>query len=1100
MIAVEQVLLKVGQAVVKQLALAWMRDRNADSRRGKDLSRLIRSRFPFPRNERDILEVLWRTEDDVARQIAPACVKIQNKLPENEFMATLEAVADTLEDADLSNQILFKANLDPVKLLMEVKRQVPHAVIRAGLSSRASELYDLVLQKACVCLIHLAQELPEFNAATAVEVLRRSGAILESVNHAIARIPDTSLDAPDGADNDDLFKARYLEAVCRSADKMEVIGLTTHSYEPRTPLSVAYISLRANMQGSHSSMRLARSLREVAIDSERETRSQVASDRVEQALGACNKVLIRGEAGAGKSTLLRWLAINSASEKFRGELEHWNGLTPIIVKLREFAEKQLPRGDDLLRQRSSPLCGPIPAEWVHRQLSCGNVLLLVDGVDELVIRQRDAVKDWLRGLLTMYPDLKVVVTSRPTAVNSKWLMNEGFETAELEQMNSADVLEFISRWHKALLSSAAPADLLPCSVDQVPVHEKTLVAQLNARPHLRALARSPLLCAMLCALNLDRKGQLPRERKALYAAALDMLLERRDAHRQVASADDVQASRTEKQDLLRALAWWLNENSRSEMHRGQAIMQIEDRLLRMPNVHDSAESLLDHLLARSGVIRQPAVDRVDFVHRTFQEYLAAEEAVNRDSIDLLVRNAKSDLWRETILMGCAHARPEQRGRLINGILDLCGKSNIRIARQLRLLAAASLETAVTVDPPSTIERVRRGVDELLPPRSTRESKSLATVGESLLPNLPTSLENLSPAKAAACVRTVALINGPQAIDVLKSYAADARVPVQEELIAAWDYFDEVRYADEVLSDAPLISGSLDLHQVSRISVVKKLKRLKKLRVFPQVPVENLDFLSRDISLKVLEVSGVDLSLSPLEGHGDLEELRVYARRISDLQAVRKLRKLRTLRLYRDIDFSSLYFLPDGRLQQLMLAPLGRVKDYSRLGEMIELRTLHLIDCSKIADLSFLGNLGHLVALSVDGSKLSDVADRLVEAVSQRLRSLFLEDSLEIDLSPLVKLSSLRNLSISRSLVSSLLPLSSLPSLRHLAIDGCTAIDNLAPLSEVVNLRSLDITGCRDGLDLSPVKGRSMTVYLGVKQEVRGLDGPGMDVELRRRPN
>ncbi len=87
---------------------------------------------------------------------------------------------------------------------------------------------------------------------------------------------------------------------------------------------------------------------------------------------------------------------------------------------------------------ADPIAGLMPPGWVHRQLASGNALLFVDGVDELPAGERPGVRRWLRGLLTEYPEIRVLVTSRPAAAE-RWLENEGFGTAYLERMTPADV-------------------------------------------------------------------------------------------------------------------------------------------------------------------------------------------------------------------------------------------------------------------------------------------------------------------------------------------------------------------------------------------------------------------------------------------------------------------------------------------------------------------------------------------------------------------------------------------------------------------------------------------------------------------------------------
>lgn len=187
------------------------------------------------------------------------------------------------------------------------------------------------------------------------------------------------------------------------------------------------------------------------------------------------------------------------------------------------------------------------------------------------------------------------------------------------------------------------------------------------------------------------------------------------------------------------------------------------KLRAMPNVDERPELVLSHLLERGGVIREPVPGRVDFVHRTFQEYLAAREATEEEHIDTLVSHAHLDAWRETIT-------------------DLDSDVHHRV------------EAMIT--------------KRLVPPRSTHEIRSLAGIGHRLLRYLPESLDGLSEAAAAATVRAAALTNNAEAIPRLARYAQDQRRAVQDEVAAAWQYFDPERYAEEVLADMPLPDGRL----------------------------------------------------------------------------------------------------------------------------------------------------------------------------------------------------------------------------------------------------------------------------------------------------
>src|SRR6185312_10689699 len=202
----------------------------------------------------------------------------------------------------------------------------------------------------------------------------------------------------------------------------------------------------------------------------------------------------------------------------------------------------------------------------------GRALLLVDGVDELVSVQRPAVRKWLRGLLAEFPQIRVVVTARPGAADRSWLAAEGFTPLLLERMSPLDVTAFCRRWHDAMREAAQRrAVTLPCQVDELGDYERALLRQLDGRKHLRGLASSPLLCAMLCALNLDRRQQLPPDRMALYRDALALLLGRRDAAREIPAGRGVVRDNGSKLAILQHVAWRLSLAGRAELSRDDVL-------------------------------------------------------------------------------------------------------------------------------------------------------------------------------------------------------------------------------------------------------------------------------------------------------------------------------------------------------------------------------------------------------------------------------------------------------------------------------------------------------------------------------------------------
>ncbi|WP_373293089.1 NACHT domain-containing protein [Saccharothrix coeruleofusca] len=849
MTGLEAVAGKLGQAVAQHAAKSWLERRRKAEQRTASLAELAAEELSSTR-QRDRLDHLVRgIGHQVGDQLEPLLAAKFDALPPNEVTAALDAVVDALGSLDLSDEALLAADADPEALARQVRASVRR---EAGLSDLATRLYDVALDQACRYLVQVIRHLPAFQPRALAEVLSRASAQTAALDEVLARLPRTSLHAPRGTDDD--FRDEYLRYLASALDRLELLGLTMRD-RPKLALSVAYLSL--SVTGGDT--RTSPVDRWFGVD-------RGGSLRVEAAIGNACRTLVRGEAGSGKTTLLDWLAITAAREAFTDQLKSWNGCVPLVVRLRRYADSDLPRPEQFLDHAASWLVGLMPDGWVHRVLRSGRALVLVDGVDEVPAHRRRFVREWLRELVTAFPDARVVVTSRPAAADQRWLEHEGFGSVLLEQMTPGDVRVFLQRWHEA----ARDAESLPCAPEDLPEAERGLLRQLDNRPHLRALAASPLLCAMLCALNLGRTSDLPQSRMDLYRAALTMLLDLRDAERRIAGM----LTGGEKTVLLRDLAWRLTEAGRSEFPLARVTGFVARKLKSMPNVSGSPEAILAHLLERSGVLREPVPGRVDFVHRTFQEYLAASEATEEDRVETLVRNAHLDTWRETVVMACGHGKRSQTKELLTQVLDQADSEPKR-ARKLRLLAAACLETVTDVDP-EVHERVDRVIREhLVPPRSIKETRSLASVGRRVLHYLPETLDGLSEAAAAATVRAVALTGDADAIPRLARYAPDGRLAVQRQLEEAWEYFEPKRYAHEVLADAPLRNGGIMIRKSSHIEYLSVLRRLERVTI--------------DLGM---EEPQADLAF--LTGVDHLIELFVHLRGEVDLRPLKAHRKLKTL--------------------------------------------------------------------------------------------------------------------------------------------------------------------------------------------------------------
>ncbi|MBE1585654.1 NACHT domain-containing protein [Nonomuraea angiospora] len=1063
---IEAALTAAGKSIAERAMREWLATRAAHKERGSELKDLIQGGF------RDRLAP--RKFDNQLQGIALAVEGRLSRLLDQEFRgldeqaraAVLLEVVHALRQADLSDAALFEADADPAKLAGRVIARLPEP----RLGEAEDQLYGVLLAECVDCLTGMMRQLPQYVPRAATESLARLSGLAEGMERLLARMPLRTLEAPEGRQDDDAFQRHYLGFVSRTLDEVELFGVRVENYRPRTSLSVAYISLNvsAGERGRRAPERLS-----VASLTGRPT-AELGTERIESALGRERLMLLRGDAGSGKSTLLRWLAVTAARGDFSGALSDWNGCVPLMIKLRSHAEGRFPAPPAFLDDIAQEVSGRMPRGWVERVLESGRGLLLVDGVDELLVRHRPAVREWLSRLLAAYPGMRVVVTSRPTAADARWLADEGFAAATLEPMTPGDLRELIRQWHVAMRDCPS----LPCAPEELEGYEVALLARMESNPHLGVVASTPLLAAMLCALNLDRRTQLPPNRMGFYNSVLSLLLDRRDAERRI--TDEVSLDPDQKVWILRDLAWRLVSMGRSELSKATALKSVERKLASMTRMPYPAADVLEHLLRRSGVLREPVPGRIDFAHRTVQEYLAAGQLVEDEDVDAAVERAHLDQWREVVVMAAGHATGRVRRELLAGLLDRADQGGPH-SRRLRLLVAGCLETIQEI-PVELRDRIEACLAEVIPPRSEVEAGMLAAVGEEILRRLPDDLSRLSPLRAAHTVRTAWLINGPEALDKLAGYAADQRWAVRKELNEGWNYYDADAYARRVLAGV----DTATIPDIRLLRAVAHLREAKALTVNLEESLTDLGFLRNVPQVKILNLHDVDTdSLEDVEALPALEALWVSldTPRPLDLEVLSKLPRLSDLTIW-NAGFDDLSFLD--RIPRLLALgldlPPGDQTDWmGPLSRQTELRELYIYRSHRPIPPETFAGMRHLNSLTLGAP--GEIGDCLKGLPRASMETLQLIGPARLDLAELEHFR-LGGLWLRDLDIGDLSPLRSQEHLVQLGLDGCRMVADLAPLAQLPHLQTLRLVDTLDVIDLAPLAGkRGLAVVLSAHQRV-----------------
>jgi NACHT domain len=768
---------KIGFAIMSHLRKAWLGKDSLASAVGDSVSSMLEDKAASHFNQRKFNRFIEDCADVIARRLLRSLTIEFQAVPDNEIEAAILAVSDTLREADVQLGSVLNSDFNPKAVENSLQPTAKRILRGSALSEGASSLYQYILSESCEYIVHAATTLPSFNSETSIEILRRQTAIIDQLTGVLDRLPDRRSTVD--------FATDYARQVSTLLDRMELFGVRLHEKNRNYPLNVAYLGLSARLDAA--AYYEPRRARDIYNNKLWLILRSGQSFRISDAVGHIERTILIGGAGSGKTTLLKWLAVHCARRDFAGDLTRLNYMVPFFLPLRRYVGRSLPRPEDFLDSVGRFIVADMPAGWVHNILRRGNGLVLIDGLDEMPSGQRAAARTWLEELIVAFPNSRYVVTSRPGVVSPNWDELQ-FISMELQPMTSQDILAFINHWYDAARVGVR-SDLQQVELRH---YEERLLVTLEGDRHLRMLAVSPLLCALLCALNRELRTKLPRSRMEVYESALTMLLEQRDRERGLESALDL--SRTEKTVLLQGLAIWLIRNGKTTASVADFRHSLEDSLssLRRPEERPSAEAVMEYLIERSGLLRQPVIGEVDFIHKTFQEYLAGKAAMDDNAVGELCRNALDDQWREVIILAAGHARPQQCANLLQGLLERGDNKT-----QVRILIAACMRNAVALDS-DVRQMVESEIRELMPPRTVEMARVLAQAGDFVLDLLPTPRDST---EGMAIIETARIIGGPDALNVISRVAGTPSVgeELHSNLVSAWKDFPGARYVSSVLA-------------------------------------------------------------------------------------------------------------------------------------------------------------------------------------------------------------------------------------------------------------------------------------------------------------
>jgi len=195
---------------------------------------------------------------------------------------------------------------------------------------------------------------------------------------------------------------------------------------------------------------------------------------------------------------------------------------------------------------------------------------MLDGFDEVEKAKRPALAKWLNEQMRRYKNSVFILTSRPKAYREQDAGDRLEMTTPIwvRDFNQQQRRDFVESWYRYQERFANSGRDTPDVKQVAQSATDELLAQIEARPELKDLAKNPLLLTMIVTFHRRFPGaELPKRRVELYQEICRLQLKDRPGARKL----ETLLLECEAQVILQMLALEMMQNKEERVERRKLV-------------------------------------------------------------------------------------------------------------------------------------------------------------------------------------------------------------------------------------------------------------------------------------------------------------------------------------------------------------------------------------------------------------------------------------------------------------------------------------------------------------------------------------------------